>query len=88
MVVGGRKYTELNSEKVAPNPVCSAVIIIIIIGSTALRGLPQKLLPAIVSDYCFFRFHDKILFQCEVVSPTPNPRLSWRADVFFQGCFP
>jgi hypothetical protein len=26
-------------------------------------GLPQKLLPAEVSGYCFFRFRDKILFQ-------------------------
>jgi hypothetical protein len=49
-------------------------------------GLPQKLLPAEVSGYCFFRFRDKSLFQVGVVSPTPNPRLSWRADVFYQGC--
>jgi hypothetical protein len=50
-------------------------------------GLPQKLLPAKVSGYCFFRFRDKP-FQGGVVSPTPNPRLSWRADVFCQGCLP
>jgi hypothetical protein len=51
-------------------------------------GLPQKLLPAEVSGDCFFRFRDKSLFQGGVVSPTPNPRLSWRADVFCQGCLP
>jgi hypothetical protein len=34
-------------------------------------GLPQKLLPAEVSGYCFFRFRDKSLFQGGVVSPTP-----------------
>jgi hypothetical protein len=34
-------------------------------------GLPQKLLTDKVSDYCFFRFRDKSLFQGEVVSPTP-----------------
>jgi hypothetical protein len=45
-------------------------------------GLSQKLLPAKVSVCCFFRFRDNRLFQGEVVSPTPNPRLSWRADVF------
>jgi hypothetical protein len=49
-------------------------------------GIPQKLLSAEVSGYCFFRFRDKSLFQGRVVSPTPNPRLSWRADVFCQGC--
>jgi hypothetical protein len=36
-------------------------------------GLPQKLLPAKVSGYCFFRFCDKSLLQGGVVSPTPNP---------------
>jgi hypothetical protein len=51
-------------------------------------GVPQKLPPAKVSGYCFFRFRDKSLFQGGVVSPTPNPRLSWRADVFCQGCLP
>jgi hypothetical protein len=51
-------------------------------------GLPQKLLLAEVSGCCFFRFHDKSLLQGEVVSPTPNPLLSWRADVFCQGCLP
>jgi hypothetical protein len=51
-------------------------------------GLPQKLLPAEVSSYCFFRFRDKSLFQGGIVSPTPNLRLSWRADVFCQGCLP
>jgi hypothetical protein len=34
-------------------------------------GLPQKLLPAKVSCYCFFGFRDKSLFQGGVVSPTP-----------------
>jgi hypothetical protein len=33
-------------------------------------GLPQKLLPAKVSSYCFFRFRDKSLLQGGVVSPT------------------
>jgi hypothetical protein len=28
------------------------------------------------------------LFQGGVISPTPNLRLSWRADVFCQGCLP
>jgi hypothetical protein len=51
-------------------------------------GLPQKLLLAKVSGYCFFRFRDKSLFQGGVVSPTPNPRLSWRVHVFCQGCLP
>jgi hypothetical protein len=51
-------------------------------------GLPQMLLPAKVSSYCFFRFRDKSLFQGGVVSPTPNPRLSWRAYVLCQGCLP
>jgi hypothetical protein len=51
-------------------------------------GLPQTLLPAEVSGYCFFRFRDKSLFQGGGVSPTPNPRLSWSADVFCQGCLP
>jgi hypothetical protein len=46
-------------------------------------GLPQKLLPAEVIGYSFFRFRDKSLFQGGVVSPTP-----WRADVFCQGCLP
>jgi hypothetical protein len=40
------------------------------------------------SVYCFFIFHYKSLLQGGVVSPTPNPRLSWRADVFYQGCLP
>jgi hypothetical protein len=51
-------------------------------------GLPQKLLPAEVSGYCFYRFRDKSLFQGAVVSPMPKLRLSWRADVFCQGCLP
>jgi hypothetical protein len=51
-------------------------------------GLPQKLLPAEVSSYCFFRFHNKSLFQGGLVSPTHKPWLSWRADVFCQGCLP
>jgi hypothetical protein len=50
--------------------------------------LPQKLLSAKVSGYCFFRFRDKSLLQGGLVSPTPNPLLSWRADVFCQGCLP
>jgi hypothetical protein len=37
------------------------------------HGLLQKLLPAKVSGYCFFRFHDENLFQDGVVSPTSNP---------------
>jgi hypothetical protein len=45
-------------------------------------GLPQKLLPAKVSSYFFFRFRDKSLFQGGVVSPT----LSWRVSVFCQDC--
>jgi hypothetical protein len=49
-------------------------------------GLPQKLLAANVSVYCFFIFRDKSRFLGGVVSPTPNPRVSWRADVFCQGC--
>jgi hypothetical protein len=52
---------------------------IIISGLTALHGpcgLPQKLLPAAVSGYCFFRFNYNSLFKGGVVSPTPNPRLS------------
>jgi hypothetical protein len=36
-------------------------------------GLPQKLLPAEVSGYCFFRFRDKSLFQGGGVSPRPTP---------------
>jgi hypothetical protein len=51
-------------------------------------GLPQKPLPAEVSGYCFFIFRDKCLFQGVVVSPTPNPRLFWRADVFSQDRLP
>jgi hypothetical protein len=51
-------------------------------------GLPQKLLPAEVPGCCFFRFRDKSIFQGGVVSPTSNPRLSWRADVFCHGCLP
>jgi hypothetical protein len=51
-------------------------------------GLLQKLLPAEVSSYCFFRLRDKNLFQGGVVTTTPNPRLSWRANVFCQGCLP
>jgi hypothetical protein len=51
-------------------------------------GHPQKLLLAEVSGCCFFKFRSKSLYQGEVVSPTPNPRLSWRADIFCQGCLP
>jgi hypothetical protein len=51
-------------------------------------GLPQKLLqlkyPAIASSDSVI----KSLFLGGVVSPTPNPWLSWRADVFCQGCLP
>jgi hypothetical protein len=41
----------------------SGSLIIIIIGSTAWPGpgLPEKLLPAEVSGYCFYRFRDKRL---------------------------
>jgi hypothetical protein len=45
-------------------------------------GLPQKL-PAIASsDFV------TSLFQGGVVNSTPKPWLSWRADVFYQGCIP
>jgi hypothetical protein len=56
-------------------------IIIIIIGSTALRGpLPSsEVFPSL--DFVI-----KSIFQGGVVSPTSNPQLSWRADVFCQGC--
>jgi hypothetical protein len=71
------------------------IIFVIVRSSSSLArqpyvgpGLPQKLLPAEVSGYCFFRFGDKSLFQVGVVSPTPNPWLSWRADVFCQGSLP
>jgi hypothetical protein len=62
----------------------------IIIGSTALRGpwSSSEGSSSKASSNCFFRFRDKSLFQGGVVSPTPNPRLSWRADVFCQGCLP
>jgi hypothetical protein len=40
-------------------------------------GLPQKLLPAEVSGYCFFRFRDKSLFQGGLVSPTPDRHFAW-----------
>jgi hypothetical protein len=36
-------------------------------------GLPQKLLPAKVSGYCFFRFRDKSLYQGEDVTPRSTP---------------
>jgi hypothetical protein len=50
------------------------IIIIIIIGSTYVGlGLPQKLLPAKVSGYCFVTFRDKNLFQGGVISPRPTP---------------
>jgi hypothetical protein len=66
------------------------LLLVIIIGSQPYVGpdLPQKLLPTEVSGYCFFRFRYKCLFRGGVVSPTPNPRLYWRADVFCQGCMP
>jgi hypothetical protein len=51
-------------------------------------GLPQKLLPADVYSYRCFRFRDKSLFQGGVVSSTPYLQLSWRADVFYEGCLP
>jgi hypothetical protein len=51
-------------------------------------GLPQKLLPAEVPGYCFFKFRDKSIFQGGGFSPTPNPRLSCRANVFRQDCLP
>jgi hypothetical protein len=36
-------------------------------------GLPQKLLPAEVSSYYFFRFRDKSLFQGGLSAPRPTP---------------
>jgi hypothetical protein len=51
-------------------------------------AFPQKLLAAEVSGYCFLRFGNKSLFLGEVVRPTPNPQLSWRAYVFCQDCLP
>jgi hypothetical protein len=51
-------------------------------------AFPQKLLPAEVSGYCFFRFRGKSLFQGGVVSPTPSPGYPGRPNVFCQGCLP
>jgi hypothetical protein len=51
-------------------------------------GLPQKLLPAKVSGYCFSDFVTRVFSRVGLSAPTPNPRLSWRADVFCQGCLP
>jgi hypothetical protein len=36
-------------------------------------GLPQKLLPAKVSGYCFFRFRDKIFSIVGLSAPRPTP---------------
>jgi hypothetical protein len=30
----------------------------------------------------------KSFFQCGVIRPTPSPQLSWRVDIFCQGCLP
>jgi hypothetical protein len=57
---------------------CKAVFYFLLLKSSSLArqpyvdpGLPQKLLSAEVSGCCFFRFHDKSLFQGGVVSPMP-----------------
>jgi hypothetical protein len=47
-----------------------------------LRSFCLLKYPAIASDFV------TSLFQVGVVSPTPKPRLSWRADVFCQECLP
>jgi hypothetical protein len=49
-------------------------------------GLPQKLLPAKDPAIASSDFETRVFFQDGVVSPTPNPRLSWRVDVFCYGC--
>jgi hypothetical protein len=79
-----------NCSSVYPFQRIVIIIIIIINGSTDLRRPwpSSEASAAEVSSYCFFTFRDKSLFQCGVVSPTPNPRLSWRADVFCQGRLP
>jgi hypothetical protein len=54
------------------------IIIINIIGSTALRAPwpSPEASSSQISGYCFFRFQDKNLFQGGVVCPTPKPKLS------------
>jgi hypothetical protein len=37
-------------------------------------GLPQKLLPAEVSGYCFFRLRDKSFFQGGLSAPRPTSK--------------
>jgi hypothetical protein len=64
---------------------CRHSIIIILIGSTALRG-PWPSSEASTS-WSIRLLLVQISWQV-FVSPTPNPRLSWRADVFCQGCLP
>jgi hypothetical protein len=61
--------------------------IIIIIGSTALRGpWPSSEASASWSiRLLLLHISWQQSFPGWVVSPTPNPRLSWRADVFCQG---
>jgi hypothetical protein len=65
-----------------------AILIISSSSYTALRGPWPSSEASASFCYCFFLFRDKSVFQGGVVSPTPNPRLSWRADVFCQGCLP
>jgi hypothetical protein len=49
-----------------------------------LRSFCQLKYPAIApSD-----FVTRVFSRVGVVSPTSNPRISWRADVFCQGCLP
>jgi hypothetical protein len=48
-----------------------------------LRSFCQQKYPAIASSDFVTN-----IFQGGVVSPTHNSRLSWRADVFRQGCLP
>jgi hypothetical protein len=63
-------------------------------------GFPQKLLPAKVSGYCFFRFRDKSIIQGGLSTPRPNPgypggpmfvSLSWLVPVLKRqdlACYP
>jgi hypothetical protein len=48
-----------------------------------LRSFCQLKYPAIASSDFMTN-----LFQGGVVSRTPNPRITWRADIFCQGCLP
>jgi hypothetical protein len=63
---------------------------IITIDSTALRGpWPSSETSASWSiRLLLLQIPWQESFQGGVVSPTPNPRLSWRADVFCQDCLP